>query len=73
MWLGSQVAVALAATVPIGPLAWELLHASGEALKRQKTKNKQTKSWTYIVLFCEVTADIDLLTPEPLFSGEIQA
>ena len=38
MWLGSQVAVALAATVPIGPLAWELPYAMGAALKRQKEK-----------------------------------
>ena len=29
----------LAATAPIGPLAWEPPYASGAALKRQKNKN----------------------------------
>ena len=31
------------ATARIGPLAWELLYASGAALKRQKDKNKNKK------------------------------
>ena len=38
MRFGSCVAVA-----PIQPLAWELPYAAGVALKKQKTKNKQTK------------------------------
>ena len=33
----------LAATAPIGPLAWEPLYATGAALKRQK-KSKDTQS-----------------------------
>ena len=33
----------LAATAPIGPLAWEPPCATGVALKRQKTKNKNIK------------------------------
>ena len=35
MWLGSH---RLAATAPIGPLAWEPPHAAGVALKRPKKK-----------------------------------
>ena len=34
-----------AATAPIRPLAWEPPYATGVALKRQKTKNKQTKNF----------------------------
>ena len=30
-----------AATVPIRPLAWELLYAEGEALKRPKEKKRK--------------------------------
>ena len=44
MRIGSHVAVAparLAATVPIGPLAWEPPYASGVTLKRQKTKKQK--------------------------------
>ena len=51
MWLGSCVAellwlwCRLAATAPIGPLAWEPLYA----LKRQKNKNKKReKEWEKI-------------------------
>ena len=33
----------LAATAPIQPLAWEPPYAMGAVLKRQKTKQKQTK------------------------------
>ena len=33
----------LAATAPTGSLAWELPHASGAALKRQKDKKKKKK------------------------------
>ena len=32
-----------AATAPIQPLAWERPHATGMALKRQKTKKKKKK------------------------------
>ena len=45
MQLGSGIAVAVArpeATAPVRPLAWEPPYAMGVALKRQKTKNKQT-------------------------------
>jgi len=33
----------LAATAPIGPLAWEPPHATGMALKRQKKKKLKIK------------------------------
>ena len=33
----------LAATAPIGPLAWELPYAVGSALKRKKKKKKRKK------------------------------
>ena len=33
-----------AATAPLGPLAWELPYAAGEALKGQKTEKKKKKS-----------------------------
>ena len=37
MWLGSDVAMAVAAaTAPISLLAWELPYAMGAALKRKK-------------------------------------
>ena len=36
LWCG------LAATAPIGPLAWKLPYAMGEALKRQKKKRTMT-------------------------------
>ena len=36
LWLSYRAA----ATAPIRPLAWEPPYASGEALKRQKTKKK---------------------------------
>ena len=35
------------ATAPIGPLAWEPLHAAGAALKRQKQTNKYLKNRTH--------------------------
>ena len=41
LWLWCRVA----AVDPIGPLAWELPNASGEARKRQKKKN------TYIYIY----------------------
>ena len=40
-WLGSDIAVAVvkaAATAPIRPLAWELPHAAGAALKKEKKR-----------------------------------
>ena len=40
LWLWCR----LAATTPIGPLAWEPPCAVGMALKRQKDKTKQNKS-----------------------------
>ena len=45
-WLisGVAVAVAMAATAPIQPLAWETPYAAGAALKRQKTKDKKKKN-----------------------------
>ena len=45
MQLGSSIAVAVApaATAPVGPLAWEPPDAVGEALQRQKDK-KQTNN-----------------------------
>ena len=44
--LGSGIAVAgcrLAATAPIGALAWELPHATGLALKKKKKVNRKIK------------------------------
>ena len=32
------------ATAPIGPLAWELPHASGAALEKAKRQTKQNKT-----------------------------
>ena len=46
MWLGSRVAVALEATAPIRPQAWESPHAEGAAVegaKRQEKKKKKRK------------------------------
>ena len=40
MWLGSH---RLAATAPIGPLAWEPPHAAGVALKRPKKKKNESE------------------------------
>ena len=37
LWLWRR----LAATAPIGPVAWEPPYATGEALKRQKSKKKK--------------------------------
>ena len=37
LWLWQR----LAATAPIGPLAWEPLYAAGAAVKRQNKTNKQ--------------------------------
>ena len=39
LWLWCR----LAATVPIGPLAWEPPYAAGAALKGQKTKEKKAR------------------------------
>ena len=36
--------VRLAATAPIGPLAWEPPYTAGASLKRQKGKNKKIKN-----------------------------
>ena len=41
----------LAATAPIGPLAWEHPYAVGTALKRQKGKKKEKLSPYTIVTF----------------------
>ena len=38
LWLWHR----LAATAPIQPLAWELPHATGAALKRRKEKKKKS-------------------------------
>ena len=38
----------LAAIVPIGPLAWELLYAMGEALKSKRKKKKEKKLYEII-------------------------
>ena len=40
MWLGSGVAMAVAAAAPIRPLAWKPPYAAGVALKRQKKKKR---------------------------------
>ena len=43
-WLSSCIVVAVvAATAPIQPLAWEPLHATSAALKRQEDKRKEKK------------------------------
>ena len=45
MWFRSGIGCRLwcrpAAIAPIGPLAWELPHAMGAALKSKKIKNKK--------------------------------
>ena len=65
MWLGSSVAVWLwrrpAATAPIQLLAWEVLHATGVALKR-KRENKQTsvnEDVTNLEALCTVSGKVD--------------
>ena len=45
MWLGSGIAMAVAAVAPIRPLAREPPNAMGVALKR-KTKQNKTKNKT---------------------------
>ena len=40
----------LAATAPIGPLAWELPYAVGAALKRQKD-NQKSMSFFFSIVF----------------------
>ena len=55
-WLGPSVAVAVCrpvAAAPIQPLAWELLYASGVALKSQKIKNKIKLGMVIVVPICE--------------------
>ena len=42
-WLGSVVAMAMATTALIRPLAWEPPHAMGVALKRENKNKKQKK------------------------------
>ena len=39
LWLWGR----LAATAPIGPLAWQPLYAAGEALKRQRDQKKKKR------------------------------
>ena len=58
MLLGSCVTVAwhrLAATVPIQPLFWELPYASGVALKRQNSNNKNKILSTTLFLLIHMT------------------
>ena len=43
LWLGCR----LAATAPIGPLAWKPPYAVGVALKRQKKKRKEKRYTDY--------------------------
>ena len=40
LWLWLWLWYRLAATAPIGPLAWEPPYATGAALKRQKRKKR---------------------------------
>ena len=49
-WLGLGLGLWLAATAPIGPLAWEPPYASGVALKDKKIKKKK-RTCTYIKLY----------------------
>ena len=49
MQLWSQVAVTVAATAPIQPLAWELPDGMGVALKRQKEKRKKMEDTERLV------------------------
>ena len=51
MWLGSNIAVAVAsagATVPIRPLAWEPPYAAGAALQTTRTITKMTVIFIYL-------------------------
>ena len=41
MWLGSRVAVALEATAPIRPQAWDSPHAEGAAVEGAKRQKKE--------------------------------
>ena len=43
IWHCSACGVGLAATAPIGPLAWETLYAEAAALKSKKKKKKKKK------------------------------
>ena len=42
-WLGSRVAVAVAATAPIQPLAWESPYAAGVALKKRERERARNQ------------------------------
>ena len=42
LWLWHR----LAAIAPVGPLAWESPYATGVALKGQKDKKKEAKTWS---------------------------
>ena len=46
MWLGSWLWLWLwpAAAAPIGPLAWELPHATGAALKKKKKEKEKLEA-----------------------------
>ena len=44
LWLWCR----LAATAPVGPLAWELPYAMGSALKKKKTKNKKNQAHKFV-------------------------
>ena len=54
-----------AATVPIGPLAWEPPCAAGAALKRQKTKQNKKRIHEFIVILMRERK-------HPLFTKECQ-
>ena len=50
-----------AAGALIGPLAWELPHAEGEALKRKKTKSQKLNREDFKTLKRDVTNTPDAL------------
>ena len=48
LWLWRR----LAATAPIGPLAWEPLYASGDTLKKTKKKTYPDSAILAVAVFC---------------------
>ena len=69
LWLWLCLCLWPAAAAPIQPLAWELLHAAGAAIKRQRKKKKKRTSWEGVqakyVSRCRETAATLEMDPAP--------
>ena len=58
-WLGSRVAVAVAAVASIQPLAWELPYAVGVVLKSKKKKKRRS-----CLEMAKINGPLVLISPE---------